>query len=139
MSILPSLASVRRIGPYCSAMSTAFAHAAHLGSKPFEQRGTSSSPHGPGGAIFRTRSPISVAMAPSAEVCLGTMTWGMQNNEADAHEQLDYAIKERGVNFIDTAGTSSLWKLLINVATCYADSLTSQDTLRIVSRSARWT
>jgi len=37
------------------------------------------------------------------EVCLGTMTWGVQNTEAQAHEQLDYAVKERGVNFIDTA------------------------------------
>jgi aryl-alcohol dehydrogenase-like predicted oxidoreductase len=36
-------------------------------------------------------------------VCLGTMTWGFQNTEADAHEQLDYAVKQRGVNFIDTA------------------------------------
>jgi len=31
------------------------------------------------------------------------MTWGVQNDEAEAHEQLDYAVKERGVNFIDTA------------------------------------
>ena len=37
------------------------------------------------------------------EVCLGTMTWGVQNTEAEAHEQLDYAVKVRGVNFIDTA------------------------------------
>lgn len=37
------------------------------------------------------------------KVCLGTMTWGVQNTEAEAHQQLDYAIKERGVNFIDTA------------------------------------
>ena len=37
------------------------------------------------------------------EACLGTMTWGVQNSEADAHAQLDYAIKERGINFIDTA------------------------------------
>ncbi|CEM25087.1 unnamed protein product [Vitrella brassicaformis CCMP3155] len=36
-------------------------------------------------------------------VCLGTMTWGEQNSEDEAHAQLDYAIKERGVNFIDTA------------------------------------
>ena len=36
-------------------------------------------------------------------VCLGTMTFGVQNTEAEAHAQLDYAIKERGVNFIDTA------------------------------------
>ena len=37
------------------------------------------------------------------EVCLGTMTFGVQNTEEDAHAQLDYAVKERGVNFIDTA------------------------------------
>ena len=35
--------------------------------------------------------------------CLGTMTWGVQNTESEAHEQLDYAVKRRGVNFIDTA------------------------------------
>jgi aryl-alcohol dehydrogenase-like predicted oxidoreductase len=37
-----------------------------------------------------------------SEVCLGTMTWGEQNTEAQAHEQLDYAV-EQGINFIDTA------------------------------------
>ncbi|MFW5454923.1 NADP(H)-dependent aldo-keto reductase [Thioalkalivibrio sulfidiphilus] len=35
-------------------------------------------------------------------ICLGTMTWGEQNTEAEAHSQLDYAL-ERGINFIDTA------------------------------------
>jgi aryl-alcohol dehydrogenase-like predicted oxidoreductase len=35
-------------------------------------------------------------------ICLGTMTWGSQNSEAEAHAQLDYAVSE-GVNFIDTA------------------------------------
>jgi aryl-alcohol dehydrogenase-like predicted oxidoreductase len=35
-------------------------------------------------------------------VCLGTMTWGQQNNEGEAHSQLDYAL-ERGINFVDTA------------------------------------
>ncbi len=35
-------------------------------------------------------------------ICLGTMTWGEQNTEAEAHEQLDYAL-EQGVNFIDAA------------------------------------
>ena len=34
--------------------------------------------------------------------CLGTMTWGEQNTEAEGHEQLDYAL-DRGVDFIDTA------------------------------------
>jgi aryl-alcohol dehydrogenase-like predicted oxidoreductase len=37
-----------------------------------------------------------------SELCLGTMTWGEQNSEADAHAQLDYAVS-RGVNFIDAA------------------------------------
>jgi len=36
-------------------------------------------------------------------ICLGTMTWGQQNTEAEAHQQLDYAVNERGINFIDTA------------------------------------
>ena len=35
-------------------------------------------------------------------ICLGTMTFGEQNNQDDGFEQLDYAL-ERGVNFIDTA------------------------------------
>jgi aryl-alcohol dehydrogenase-like predicted oxidoreductase len=35
-------------------------------------------------------------------ICLGTMTWGEQNTEAEGHEQLDYAL-DQGVNFIDTA------------------------------------
>jgi len=37
-----------------------------------------------------------------SKVCLGTMTFGEQNSESDAHSQLDYAL-EKGVNFIDTA------------------------------------
>lgn len=37
-----------------------------------------------------------------SEVCLGTMTWGEQNTQQDAIEQIDYAL-ERGINFIDTA------------------------------------
>lgn len=35
-------------------------------------------------------------------ICLGTMTWGNQNTEAEAHEQMDYALS-KGVNFWDTA------------------------------------
>lgn len=35
-------------------------------------------------------------------ICLGTMTFGEQNSEAEAHAQLDLAL-DRGVNFIDTA------------------------------------
>ena len=35
-------------------------------------------------------------------ICLGTMTWGEQNTESEAHSQLDYAIST-GINFIDAA------------------------------------
>jgi aryl-alcohol dehydrogenase-like predicted oxidoreductase len=35
-------------------------------------------------------------------ICLGTMTWGTQNTEKDAFEQMDYAISQ-GINFFDTA------------------------------------
>ena len=37
-----------------------------------------------------------------SKICLGTMTWGQQNTEAQAHEQMDMALSE-GVNFWDTA------------------------------------
>lgn len=37
-----------------------------------------------------------------SKICLGTMTFGEQNTEAEGHLQLDYAVSE-GVNFIDTA------------------------------------
>lgn len=37
-----------------------------------------------------------------SKVCLGTMTFGDQNTEAEAHTQLDYALAQ-GINFIDTA------------------------------------
>lgn len=37
-----------------------------------------------------------------SRTCLGTMTFGSQNTEQEAHEQLDYAV-EHGVNFIDAA------------------------------------
>ncbi|MCQ4142949.1 NADP(H)-dependent aldo-keto reductase [Vogesella sp. AC12] len=43
------------------------------------------------------RSGIHVSL-----ISLGTMTWGEQNSEADAHSQLDLAL-ERGINLIDTA------------------------------------
>ncbi|MGJ8563798.1 MAG: aldo/keto reductase [Alphaproteobacteria bacterium] len=37
-----------------------------------------------------------------SSVCLGSMTWGEQNTEAEGHEQLNYALSQ-GINFIDTA------------------------------------
>ncbi len=37
-----------------------------------------------------------------SSVCLGTMTWGQQNSEAEGHEQMDYAVS-REINFFDAA------------------------------------
>ncbi len=48
---------------------------------------------------YRTLPSTSLAVS---EVCLGTMTWGEQNSEAEGHAQLDYAVAQ-GINFIDTA------------------------------------
>lgn len=40
-------------------------------------------------------------------ICLGTMTWGQQNTEAEGHEQMDYAL-DQGVTFFDTAELYSI-------------------------------
>ncbi|WP_122032648.1 aldo/keto reductase [Aliivibrio sp. EL58] len=37
-----------------------------------------------------------------SRICLGSMTWGKQNNQEDANQQIDYALSQ-GINFIDTA------------------------------------
>ncbi len=37
-----------------------------------------------------------------SQLCLGSMTWGTQNTEAEGHQQIDYAL-DHGINFIDTA------------------------------------
>jgi aryl-alcohol dehydrogenase-like predicted oxidoreductase len=42
-----------------------------------------------------------------SRICLGTMTWGQQNTEAEGHEQMDLAFS-RGVNFLDTAELYSI-------------------------------
>lgn len=49
--------------------------------------------------LYRTlgRTDIDVSL-----ICLGTMTFGEQNSEVEAHAQLDYAV-DQGINFIDTA------------------------------------
>ena len=37
-----------------------------------------------------------------SKICLGTMTFGRQNNEKEGHDQMDYSY-DRGINFFDTA------------------------------------
>src|ERR1700681_2882597 len=49
-----------------------------------------------------TLNPMKYRILPGtalrvSEVCLGSMTWGEQKNETEAHEQLDYAVA-RGIN-----------------------------------------
>ncbi len=46
--------------------------------------------------------PLGTTDLDVSAICLGTMTWGVQNTEAEAHEQMDYALAQ-GVNFFDTA------------------------------------
>lgn len=46
--------------------------------------------------------PLGATDLQVSALCLGTMTFGEQNTEAEAHEQLDYAL-DQGINFIDTA------------------------------------
>ncbi|HET8728059.1 MAG TPA: NADP(H)-dependent aldo-keto reductase [Alphaproteobacteria bacterium] len=48
---------------------------------------------------FRRLGRTALEVSP---ICLGTMTWGRQNTEAEAHEQMDYAL-DQGINFFDTA------------------------------------
>ncbi len=50
------------------------------------------------------------------EICLGTMTWGEQNTQDEAFEQLDYAM-DYGVNFIDTA---EMYAVATRAETCGA-------------------
>lgn len=49
--------------------------------------------------VFTTLSNTDLKVS---RICLGTMTFGEQNTEIEAHQQLDFAVS-RGVNFIDTA------------------------------------
>lgn len=46
--------------------------------------------------------PLGTTGMNVSSICLGTMTYGEQNTEAEAHGQMDYALAE-GVNFFDTA------------------------------------
>ncbi|HEY0916267.1 MAG TPA: NADP(H)-dependent aldo-keto reductase [Solimonas sp.] len=48
------------------------------------------------------KNPLGRTGLEVTEICLGTMTWGEQNTEAQAHEQMDYAVAQ-GINFFDAA------------------------------------
>ena len=49
-----------------------------------------------------TKRPLGNSDLQIPDICLGTMTFGEQTSETDAHAQLDFALNA-GVNFIDTA------------------------------------
>lgn len=48
------------------------------------------------------RRPLGASGIAVSEIGLGTMTWGEQNTEAQAHEQMDYAVAQ-GINLFDAA------------------------------------
>ena len=52
--------------------------------------------------LHMNRNPLGRTGIDVSHFCLGTMTWGSQNTEAEAHAQMERAF-ERGVNFFDTA------------------------------------
>ncbi len=47
-------------------------------------------------------NPLGTSDLQVSQICLGSMTWGTQNSEAEGHAQIDCAL-DHGVNFIDTA------------------------------------
>ncbi|WP_412509018.1 aldo/keto reductase [Roseovarius sp. SYSU LYC5161] len=49
---------------------------------------------------MRTR-PLGRTGIEVSDLCLGSMTWGTQNTEAEGHAQIDMAL-DHGINFIDT-------------------------------------
>ena len=98
-----------------------------------------------GGMIYRVLGEQGPRVSA---VCLGTMTFGQQTGEADAHSQLDMAF-ERGLNFIDTA---EMYAVPARAETCGASEamvgnwLSRQDREKIVlatkvagpARSLEW-
>ena len=48
------------------------------------------------------KNPLGASALHVSEICLGTMTWGEQNSEAEGHAQIDWALAH-GINFVDTA------------------------------------
>ncbi|MGB0681192.1 MAG: NADP(H)-dependent aldo-keto reductase [Magnetovibrionaceae bacterium] len=52
-------------------------------------------------------SPLGRTGLDVSRVCLGTMTFGEQNTEAEGHRQMDMAL-DRGINFFDTAEMYSI-------------------------------
>ena len=48
------------------------------------------------------KNPLGASPLRVSEICLGTMTWGEQNTEAEGHAQIDWALAH-GINFIDSA------------------------------------
>jgi aryl-alcohol dehydrogenase-like predicted oxidoreductase len=48
------------------------------------------------------RTKLGASALEVSDICLGTMTWGEQNTEAEGHAQIEWALSH-GINFIDTA------------------------------------
>lgn len=54
------------------------------------------------GKVYMQYSVLGSSGVQVSRVCLGSMTWGIQNTQEQANEQIEYALSQ-GVNFIDTA------------------------------------
>ena len=61
--------------------------------------------------------PLGSSDLKVSKCTLGTMTWGSQNTEAEAHEQLSYAL-DQGINFIDTAEVIHLCHRVLEAGPC---------------------
>ncbi len=68
-------------------------------------------------------SPLGNSDLSVSRICLGTMTWGIQNTQADANEQIACAL-DAGINFMDTA---EMYPVPPNKETC-------SDTERFIGR-----
>ena len=47
-------------------------------------------------------SKLGSSQIPVSRICLGSMTWGLQNTQQQADQQIEYALSQ-GINFVDTA------------------------------------
>jgi len=66
------------------------------------------------GCIIMEYTKLGWSDVKVSRVCLGSMTWGIQNTRQDADEQIEYALS-RGINFIDTA---EMYPIPPNEETC---------------------
>ena len=76
-----------------------------------------------------------------SKICLGTMTWGRQNSENEAFEQMDYSL-DRGVNFFfifvlyPVPATSDRYSYTVKIIGNWISSRSSRDKIILASKIA---